>query len=875
MSASSSRTDGDARRDRAELLFEQARALPAAERARFIERACHADDALRDELTELLAHADAAERFFARLSLLVTQPKVEPVMVAGRYEIRSCIGTGGMGAVYRAHDMRLQRDVALKFLPPQFHAGLAAEEQLLREARSAAALEHANICTVHEIGETDDGRAFISMAYYDGETLKQRLQRGPIPLAEAVDIARQLARGIAAAHTHGIVHRDVKPGNVMLVAGGGVKLLDFGLARLADADASRPGMTPGTIAYMSPEQASGGTIDLRSDLFSLGVVLYEMIAGVHPFRAGHPYAVIQAVRHDPAEPLSRHAPTAPRALESIVMRLLEKNPDARHDSAAALIDDLEGVTRTSAESVTRASAERVAESVTRAPGAARRRRMALPAVGVLSIIALSWLAFSVVNGDDAAAPAGVTNATIAAASLPTARTIAVLPFTNMSGDASQDYLVDGLTEELIGALSKVGALRVVARTSAFAFKDQNRDIREIGRALDVGTILEGSVQTSGDRMRVRAQLISVEDGLHLWSDSYDREVTDIFTAQRDLALLIAAALETNLTQSERARVAQRPTTNGEAYALYLKGRHFWNQRTPDSFRRAAGYFSQAIEVDPQFAAAHAGLAGVTSMQGLAGMLAPTVAHDRMRASARRAVQLDDQLAEGHAVLGAYLHVYEWDVDAAERAQLRAIELDPRLITAHYFYGNLLRATGRLDEAIEQYRIAIDLDPLDPTLSERLGRTLVLAGRPEEARAHFLDALDLDSLFWWPHGGLGTYHEAAGHWDEALAAYRRAHQLGGRMLPEIGRVLARSGNEREARSVLAQLERETSSTGLHEPMVATVLFALGDVDAAMMWLEHSVAERHPLLRFMPGDPSFTALEAEPRYMELLRRIGLRR
>jgi eukaryotic-like serine/threonine-protein kinase len=838
------------RRDRAEALYERARELPTAERAAFLGRECGTDVDLRDELHELLTHADDAEAFFTRLSRLVTNTAAGDAVVAGRYQVGPCIGVGGMGAVYRAHDVRLQRDVALKFLPPHITAALDAQERLLHEARAAAALEHTNVCTIHEIGETEDGRSFISMALYDGETLKQRLQHGALPVAEAVDIARQLGRGLAAAHARGLVHRDVKPGNVMLVRDGAVKLLDFGLARLSEASDTQPGVTQGTVAYMSPEQARGEAVDARSDLFSLGVVLYEMLTGMHPFRGGSHSAVMQAVLHQPVEPLRRHVTDAAPGLERIVGRLLDKRPAARYGSAAELVAELDHLTFTSPP---------------------RRSRWLAGAAG-LAVMAAVWLGVSVWRGGGGGASADVTRAAAAPAS--TTKTIAVLPFTNVGRDPAHDYLVDGLTEELIGALSKVRALRVVARTSAFAFRGQSRDIREIGRALDVAAILEGSVQTAGDRIRVRAQLINVSDGLHLWSEMYDRDVADIFTVQRDLALLIAAALEAGLTQAERERVAQRPTASAEAYALYLKGRHFWNQRTPDSFLKAAEYFERAIEVDPQFAAAHAGLAGVISMQGIWGVLAADVAEERMRVSAQRAVQLDDRLADGHAVLGAYLHVYEWDVAAAERAQLRALELDPNLVTAHYFYGNLLRATGRIDEAIEQYRTAIALDPLDPTLSERLGRTLVLAGRAEEAREHFLGALELDSLFWWPHIGLGVYHEAGGRWDEALAAYERARLLGGLTLIDIGRVLALAGREREARRVLAEVERAASSTGMHDPGVATVLLALGDADAAIAWLEQSVRERHPRVRFIAGDPAYTAFEVEPRYTDLLRRIGLR-
>jgi serine/threonine-protein kinase len=453
-----------------------------------------------------------------------------------------------------------------------------------------------------------------------------------------------------------------------------------------------------------------------------------------------------------------------------------------------------------------------------------------------------------------------------------ARTIAVLPFTNLSPDPEENYLVDGLTEELIGVLSRVRELRVAARTSAFAYKGANRDIREIGREMDVGAILEGSVQRVGDRIRVHAQLIDVADGFHLWSEAYDRDVTDMFAVQRDLALRIASALQASLSPAERQLVTERRTVSPEAFALYLKGRHFWNQRTSIGFDRARDYYQRAIAADPGFAQAHAGLATTYSLQGLWGDLSSAAAGERVRAAATRAVELDDALAEAHAALGVYLHVYAWDSEAAEREQRRAIDLDPRLVIARYFYGNLLRAHGRLDEALAQHRTALEIDPLDLVVNEAFGKTLILADRVEEASAHFQGALELDSLSWSLHAGLGASHEAAGRYAEALNEFRRASDLGGPIL-HVARLLARVGREEEARDILAKLREEAGRTGIHNTDVATVFYALHDVDGALDWLEQALRERTPGLRFIHGRPEFKGLDAEPRYRDLLRRIGV--
>lgn len=852
------------RRELAEVLYDEARSLPVDARSGFIEDACRGDHALRSELEDLLQHADAAGSFFELLADAVTTPRLTAAPVASRYEIQACIGVGGMGTVYRARDTRLQRDVALKFLPPCFAAAPDAEELMLQEARAAAALVHDNVCTVHEIATAEDGRPFISMAFYDGETLKDRLLRGAIPVGEAVAIARQVARGLAAAHAQRIVHRDVKPGNVMILRDGTVKLLDFGLAKPSDVSVTGRGVTPGTVAYMSPEQVSGDTVGPRSDLFSLGVVLYEMIAGVHPFRGGNQQAVIQAILHNRPEVPQTRTAGAPASLERVLTRLLDKEPASRYASADQLVADLATLMEAAPLPMSQRSDMR------RMPRAALLGAFVFMFGG-----AAFWLAGRGPNRTPASA-AAMSMVRFAGVESPEGtKTIAVLPFTNVSRDPDEDYLIDGLTEELIGVLSHVRALRVVARTSAFAFKESNRDIREIGRALDVATVLEGSVQKSGDRIRVRAQLINVADGLHLWSESYDSETTDIFALQRDLALRIAAALEAGLSPAERERVVRRATANTEAFALYLKGRHFWNQRTSGAYRRAHEYFERAIEADSQYASAHAGLAAVYSLQGLSGDMPPAVARERMRAAALKAVQLDDSLAEGHAVLGAYMHVYEWDSEAAEREQLRAIELDPSHLTARYFYGNLLRSHGRIEEALAQYNVATELDPLDPLLRENLGRTLMLAGRFDEAREHFDGALELDSTFWRLHTGLGLYFETTGRLDDALRAYRRTYELAGERSTDIARMLARLGEEQEARRIVRELEQQAARTALHDPDVATVLLALDDLEGALDWLERSFGERHPQLRFIGGDPTFKPFEVEPRYRELLRRIGVRR
>jgi TolB-like protein/DNA-binding SARP family transcriptional activator/Tfp pilus assembly protein PilF len=512
--------------------------------------------------------------------------------------------------------------------------------------------------------------------------------------------------------------------------------------------------------------------------------------------------------------------------------------------------------------------------VERTPRAGTRRRlMGARAIGLVVTLILSVAAVRFV--DRLLPGRGGTSGASAEAVATSPKAIAVLPCANLSADPEEEYFSDGLTEELIGALAQVRALRVAARTSVFAFKGTNRDIREIGRSLRVGTLLECSVRRAEDRVRVTAQLINAGDGFRLWSDTYEREGADIFAIQTDLALRIASALEAELTPAERERLAHRPTTNPEAYTLYLKGRYFWNQRTSGAYSRAIDYYERAITLDPQYAAAYAGLARTYALQGLSGYLTPHEAGERMRTAALEAVELDDALAEAHAELGAYLNLFASDSDAAEREYLRAIELDPSYPTARHLYGNLLRAMGRFEEALEQKRKAVELDPLVPAMHEALGNTLLLAGHPEEARAYVDDAIELDSMFWRGHTTLGFLFELTGQLEEAVRAHQRAVQLAGESTAAtagLARALALVGRKAESQELLAELQAEAARTGVNAPIVASVFLALDNLAEARAWLEKSHRQKHPELRLMSADdPRFARLQHDPRSADLLRRI----
>jgi TolB-like protein/DNA-binding SARP family transcriptional activator/Tfp pilus assembly protein PilF len=511
---------------------------------------------------------------------------------------------------------------------------------------------------------------------------------------------------------------------------------------------------------------------------------------------------------------------------------------------------------------------RTAGATPAAPTPARRRApgraVALPAAAGVGLAGVLSALLLLPGGDapDAAEPSTSVST----------KAIAVLPCANLSGDPEQEYFSDGLTEELTGSLSQVHSLKVVARTSAFAFKGQNRDVREVGELLKVGTVLECSVRRAGERVRVTAQLINARDGFHLWTGTYDREGTDLIAIQSDLALKIAAALEAELTPMERARLARRATDNPAAHTLYQKGRFFWNQRTGSGYARAIEYYEQAIEADSRYAEAYAGLATVYSMQGIFGIATPEEAAERTRDYALKALALDADVAEAHTVMGGYYQAHAWDSDAAEREHLRALELDPNYSTAHFWYGNFLTAMRRHDQAIAHKQKAVELDPLSPQLSWALGLSFLVARRYHEALEQFGNAIELDSSYTAAYTGMGDVYEAMGQLDEALRVNLRAAEIDGWPSPGLARVLARSGRKEEARRILVNFQVQGARTGIYFPFIATVFAALDDLDGAISWLERSYEQRHPALRFIDG-PGFAPLEGDPRYHDLRRRIGL--
>jgi len=735
------------------------------------------------------------------------------------YEILNRLGAGGMGVVYKARDLRLQRLVAIKLLPPTLTGDHDAKERFMQEARTASSLDHPNICTIYEIDESDDGGLFLVMALYDGVTLKERLAGSPLPVDEALDLGLQLAQGLQKAHAAGIVHRDIKPANLFLTTDGVVKILDFGVAKLVgQTGLTGPGTTVGTVNYMSPEQTRGEEVDVRTDLWAAGVVLYETIAGRRPFPGDAPAVVAAAIQQRNPAPLTSLRSGVPLEVERVVQRALRKPPDERFQTAMDLAAEL------------------------------RRLKRDTDATGRAPISGVS------------SAPAGHPS-------------IVVLPFANTGGDPDNEFFSDGITEEIISALTRVPGLDVVARTSAFAFKGKSLDVRTIGGQLGVTAVLEGSVRRVGKRIRVTAQLVNVADGFQLWSERYDREVEDIFAIQDEISQTIAATLTEQLVP-RTAVVRAEPDV--EAYTLYLKGRYHWNRRTNESMRTAADYFQQALERDPSFALAHAGMADCYTLLGWVafGGLAPHDAFPKARAAAERALELDESLAEAHNSLAWTKLVYDWDWGGAEQSFRRALELNPRYAMAHAWYAMHLTWTGQLDAGLRHADQAQQLDPLSLIIHTLAGWVHYFAGDYQASIAHCQKTLDLEPGYVRAHLGLGWAYQAQGRLAAARAEFERGAELSGReprYVAALASMHALMGNKAEARKRLAELDAMAETRYVSPADRAVVLVALGSFDEAFAELERAWTERSGALIYLRFDPEFLPVASDPRFAVLVDRL----
>ncbi len=816
------------------------------------------------------ANAEAGRQADASPSDGASAEPRDPFGLAGRtvshFRVQDVLGVGGMGVLYRAEDTLLGRTVALKFLLPQYGLDASAKERFLNEARAVSALDHPNICTVHEVGETEDGRLFLAMACYAGETLRDRLASAPVPIEQALDIARQVLVGLGAAHAAGIVHRDLKPGNLMLTPEGAVKILDFGLAKIRDLNLTDPDLRPGTAAYMSPEQIDGNAVDGRTDLWSLGVVLYEMLTGRPPFGGGHDLGTVYAIMNDEPPPLSTLREGTPPELDRIARKLLDKRPEERYATAAEVLEELD---------VVGGAPPRRSAGARPAPRSPRPRAVALAALGLAVAGGLIGAALGLLGPAASAEPAGGSAAPDAlgfASPAADPASLAVLPFLDLSPERDHAYFSDGMTEELIGHLSKIEGLRVSASTSSFRFRNRDTDVREVGDRLGVAHVLEGSVRRAGDRLRITAQLVSTENGYRLWSDIYERRVGDVFAVQEEIARAIAEALRLRLATPVGAPVDRLRVTSIEAYELYLRGRFFASRRTEEDLAKAAEYYGQAIAVDPGFARAHAGLAETYIATRRS---APGDRFRRGREAALRALAIDSTLAEAHTAMGWIAMWYDRDWSGAERHFQQALASDPHYLWAHQWYSAFLAAVGRLDEALAAMQRAHATDPLSVATLTHMGTELFWLGRLDEAVAQYRKALDLDPRFYMAHWGLSRAMLVMGRHEEAIREleYEGTDYVGFFRPALLGHAYAVAGRTDEARQVLADLHARMERGEYVAPTeLASVHLGLGELEQALDWLERHEADRGARI-FLAVDPMFDPLRSHPRFVGLLERLGL--
>jgi len=852
-----------------------------SERAAFLDKACSGDRGLRQEVESLLASDQQAGNFLTEPAAQLVAERlsddpelaskeagaaVTPSML-GRYRVERELGGGGMGLVYAAHDPELGRKVAVKLVRLE-ESGKTDPSQgrarLLREAQAMAQLTHPNVIAIHDVGTFGD-QVFIAMEYVDGSTLTDWLAADPRTWPEIVSMFVQAGRGLAAAHSKGILHRDFKADNVWVGDDDRARVLDFGLARatrtgngeelrspaaqpgdeekprppigMVEAPVTEPGRFLGTPPYMAPEQLMGERGDARSDQFSFCVALYQALYAELPFTGDTVAALLQEMKERKIKEPPKSS-RVPSWLRRVLLRGLSPDRGDRYESMERLLDEL----------------------APRAP-VARRRILVATAMAVLAaalVLVREWDKRNSASGH--------------------IRSVAVLPLENLSHDPEQEYLAQGMTEGLITALAKIGVLRVISPTSVMQYKGTRKPLGQIARELNVDAVVEGTVVRSGTRVRITAQLIRTRPEKHLWADSYDRDLKDVLATLQEVARAVVDQVQIKLTSQEKARLAGARPIPPEVYELYVKGRYFWNRRTQEGLKKAIDYFQKAIDRDPNCALAHAGLADAYGLFLFApyAALPPREAGQKATAAALRALEIDDTLAEAHTALAAIYHRSTWDWAKAEQEFKRAIELDPNYATAYQFYALLLATMGRQEEAIATVKRAQELDPLSLIINAALGRQLYLARRFDQASEQFRKALELDPKFSMAHYRLGQVYLQQGLYEEAIAEFKEAktisrdspHELTG-----LAHAYAVSGRRGRAEEVLAEL-RELSKRRHVPPFFMAIIYTgLKENDQAFRWFEKAYEEREGNLVYLNVEPMFDAIRSDLRFHELVRRVGL--
>ena len=846
----------------------------------FLAEVCSDDESLQKEVEALLASYDRKASFFekpatADIAKVLADDQAEPLVgqSLGPYRVISQLGAGGMGKVYLAEDTRLHRPVALKLLAAHFTSDDERVGRFRQEAFAASSLNHPNIVTVYEIGEWQ-GKHFIAGEFVDGVTLRTRMRSRRLSLADALDIALQIAGALAAAHNAGIVHRDIKPENVMVRPDGLVKVLDFGIAKYTEATHTRvarealvktmQGAIVGTAAYMSPEQARGLAVDARTDIWSLGVILYEMSARQLPFPGATPTDRIAAILEREPVPLPKRRRKLPVELERVLKRTLAKNRDERYAQAADLAADLRKLRATSgAERPARFALPEPVRSLSTLP----RARMLVVLFALLLVIGAAG--FAVVKYVAPFRLLGGGKSTI--------NSLAVLPFVNATADPNTEYLSDGITESLINNLSRLPHMKIMSRSSVVRYKGKETDVQTIGRELGVEAVLMGRVIQHGDELSISIELVDARDNSHLWGEQYNRKLSDILAVQEAISREVSEKVHVQLTGEEQKRLSKAATENPEAYRLYLKGRYYWKKRTDEGLKKAIEYFNQAIEKDPSYALAYSGLAdsNIYLLGSLHG-LSPRETYLRAKSSATKALEIDDNLAEAHTSLAMVKMGYEWDWAASEREFKRALELNPNEAEAHHQYSHYLTAMGRTQESLVESLRALELDPLSLPLNAHLAWHYVYARQYDQAIEQCRRTIEMDANYPPAHDFLGGAYQQKGMYEEAFTEFQKAISLSGdgvRVRGELGHAYAVAGKEEEALKIMDELKGLSKETYVSPYDVAVIYVGLDQNDKAFDWLQKAYEERSGWLKYLKVDPRFDPLRSDRRFPDLVRRVGL--
>ncbi len=781
-----------------------------------------------------------------------------------QYRIVAKIGAGGMGEVYCARDERLEREVALKVLPASALADEGARRRFRKEALALSKLNHPNIATVYDF-DSESGVDFLAMEYVRGETLANRIGGRPLSEKEVVALSSQIADALEEAHEHAIIHRDLKPGNIMVTPKGRAKVLDFGLARLLRSESNLSAsdtlsLTPGasgTLPYMAPEQLRDEPPDPRSDIFSFGAVMYEMATGRRTFADTVPSRVTDAIlHHDPVPPRALNPQLSPE-IERIILKCLERGADLRYQTAKELGVDLRRLS---------ASTAVVIPAVT-GGGRVRNRRMAYAAgYGLLVVLLIATLVWWNMGGGSILYGRWAGNAS-------KVHSLAVLPLANLSADPAQEYFVDGMTEELTTELAQISGLRVISRTSTMRYKGTQKALAEIAKDLDADTVIEGSVERSGDEVRITAQLIDARTDTHLWAHSYKRELRDVLAMQSEVARAIAEEIQVQLTPREQERFDHSRPVNPAAYEAFLRGRYHWNFHTGDEMQKALAEYQRAIELDPGYALAYVGLSEAYHLLPLNGDADPQKTLPQAKEAALKAIELDPQLSEGHSALAFGLGQYDWDWAGAEREFKRAIELSPSNAAAHAFYAQMLSLQGRHAEAIAEGARARELDPISGQVRLQYSRTFFYARQYDRAVEAFHQSLESNPNFWPLHFFLGQVYEQQGLLPDAIVEFQKAQGPTLLATSGLGHLYAISGRRPEAEKILSDLTLRSKAGYIPPTYLARIYVGLGERDQALTWLEKGYAAHDSHMEFLGVEPSFDPLRSDPRFVDLLRRMRL--